>query len=135
MLVRKLLIAVCLPAVIAAMGFVAAMAQSPVGAAPQAAVKTIEITPTNPDLSVGQKLKFTAVAKDASGNPLNEKPSVWFAVPFDLAKAGEDGTVSFFAPGEVMLGAIVGGKPGFIKVMVKPASIARIDIEPLKTAL
>src|SRR3989454_2508798 len=135
MLVRKLLIAVCLPAVIAAMSSVAAMAQSPGGAAPQTTVKTVEITPASPDLSVGQKLKFSAVAKDASGNPLNDKPSVWFAVPFDLAKAGEDGTVSFFAPGEVMLGAIVGGKPGFIKVMVKSAPVARIDIEPLKTAL
>jgi len=116
------------------MSLVAAMAQSPAGAAPQTSLKTVEITPASPDLSVGQKLKFTAVAKDASGNVLNEKASVWFAVPFDLAKAGDDGTVSFSEPGEVMLGAIVGGKPGFIKVTVKPAPVARIDIEPLKTA-
>ncbi len=135
MLARKLLIVLCLPTVIAALSFVVARAQSPGGAALQTTVKTVEITPANPDLSVGQKLKFTAVAKDAAGNSLNDKPSVWFAVPFDLAKAGDDGTVSFFEPGEVMLGAIVGGKPGFIKVTVKPAPVARIDIEPLKTAL
>ena len=134
MLFRKLFIVLCLPAFIAAMSCLA-LAQPPAGSAPPGAIKTVEVTPANPDLSVGQKLKFTAVAKDAAGNVLNEKTTVWFAAPFDLAKAGEDGTVSFFAPGEVMVGAVVGGKPGFVKVMVKSAPVARVEIEPLKTPL
>lgn len=134
MLLRKLFIVVCLPAVIAATCYTA-MAQPAAGSAPQTTIKTVEVTPVNPDLSVGQKLKFTAVARDASGKVLNEKAAAWFAVPFDLAKASEDGTVSFFAPGEVMVGALVGGKPGFVKVMVKSAPVARVEIEPLKTPL
>lgn len=104
---------------------------------PQAApaVKTVEISPATAEAEVGKQLKFTAVAKDASGNTLNEKPSVWFAAPFDLAAADENGTVSFFQPGEVMVGAIIGGKPGFIRLNVRPTPVASIDIAPLARAL
>lgn len=111
-----------------------ATAQEP-AKAPATSVKTIEITPAKPDVSVGQKLKFTAVAKDAAGNVVNATPSTWFAAPFDLAGADASGNVSFFSPGEVLVGALVGGKPGFIKIMVKPGPVTRIDIEPVKTSL
>lgn len=111
-----------------------ATAQEP-AKAPATSVKTIEITPAKPDVSVGQKLKFTAVAKDAAGNVVNVTPSTWFAAPFDLAGADASGNVSFFSPGEVLVGALVGGKPGFIKIMVKPGPVTRIDIEPVKTSL
>ena len=92
-----------------------ATAQEP-ASAPAPSVKTIEILPAKPDISVGQKIKFTAVAKDANGNVVNATPSTWFAAPFDLAGADASGNVSFFSPGEVLVGALVGGKPVFIKV-------------------
>ena len=40
-----------------------ATAQEPAGA-PAPSVKTIEILPAKPDITVGQKIKFTAVAKE-----------------------------------------------------------------------
>jgi hypothetical protein len=95
------------------------------------AVATVEISPAKVEAEVGKPLKFTATAKDASGNTLNMKPTVWFAAPFDLAAADENGTVSFFQPGEVMVGALVGGKPGFIRFKVKPTPVASIEIDPL----
>ena len=60
---------------------------------------------------MGQKVKFTATVKDASGNKTSAPATAWFAAPFDLAGVDESGTVSFFSPGEVLVGAIVGGKP------------------------
>jgi hypothetical protein len=96
------------------------------------AVKTVEISPATAEAEVGKPIKFTAVAKDEAGNVVNEKPSGWFAAPFDLAHAAEDGTVSFFQPGEVLVVAIIGGKPGFAKVMVKATPVSHIDIDPLK---
>ncbi len=98
-------------------------------------IKSAEIQPTKPDIEVGQKIQFSVVAKDDQGRTLNEKPSVWFAVPFDLAKADENGNVSFYQPGEVMVGALIGGKPVFTKVVVKQAPIKVIDIDPLPSAL
>ena len=96
------------------------------------AVKTVEVRSPSAEAEVGKPLKFTAVAKDEAGNVVNEQPSGWFAAPFDLAHAGEDGTVAFFQPGEVLVVAIVGGKPGFAKIMVKATPVSRIDIEALK---
>jgi len=107
-------------------------AQEPV---PPAPIKTIEITPAKPDVSVGQKVKFTAVAKDEAGKVVNVTASTWFAAPFDLAGADAAGNVSFFSPGEVLVGALVGGKFGSIKIMVKPGPVTRVDIEPVKTSL
>ncbi len=85
----------------------------------QVTVRTVVVTPATAEAEVGKPIKFTAVGKDEAGNTLSDKPTAWFAAPFDLAHAGEDGTVAFFQPGEVMVGAIVGGKAGFAKVMVK----------------
>ncbi len=98
-------------------------------------VTTVQITPDTPDIAVGQKVKFSVVAKDAAGNVVNVKPSTWVAAPFDLAGVDESGTVSFFAPGEVMVGAIVSGKSSFITVKVKTGPVARIDIDRVNTPL
>jgi plastocyanin len=92
-------------------------------------VKSVEIQPVKPDLEVGQKVQFSIVAKDEQGRPINEKPSTWIAAPFDLAKVDENGIVSFYQPGEVLVGAIVGGKPVFTTVVVKQAPVKTIEIE------
>jgi hypothetical protein len=121
---RKLFLAACL---LLAILCVSASGQ---GTSTPHSGASVEISPSNPSVEVGQKVQFTAVAKDASGNPVTAKPSVWFAAPFDLAKADENGTVSFYQPGEVTVGALIGGKPVFTKVIVKPAAVKVIEIDP-----
>jgi hypothetical protein len=98
-------------------------------------VKTVEISASLKEAEVGQQVKLTAVAKDASGNVVNETPSTYFAGPFDVAAADDSGTVKLFGPGEVIAGAIVGGKAGFTTFMVKPATIKTIEIAPITTPL
>src|SRR6266850_1817735 len=92
-------------------------------------VKSAEIQPAKPEIEVGQKIQFSVLAKDEQGRVLSEKPTTWFAAPFDLAKADENGSISFYQPGEVMVGAIVGGKPVFITVVVKQAPVKTIEID------
>jgi len=91
----------------------------------------VEITPKTLDVHVGQKVKFSAAAKDAAGNPLDAKPSVWFAAPFDLAGADESGEVTFHAAGVVTVGAVIAGKTGYAKVNVGTSKITTLEIEPL----
>jgi len=91
----------------------------------------VEITPHTLDAHVGQKIKFSAAAKDAAGNPIDAKPSVWFAAPFDLAGADESGEVTFHAPGVVTVGAVIAGKTGYATVNVGTSKITIVDIEPL----
>src|SRR6185295_14397536 len=83
----------------------------------------------------GQQVKLTVVATDASGNAINEKPSTYFAGPFDVAAVDDDGNVKLFGIGEVTVGAIVGGKAGFTTFMVKPPSIKTVELSSVKSPL
>ena len=109
-------------------------AQQPAGAAP--AIAKVMIATPSEQPEVGKKIQFVATAMDAAGKPLPDiKPSAWFAVPFDLASADEKGVVSFYNPGQVRVGAIVGGKLAFLTVNVKPPLATRIEIAPVSTPL
>jgi plastocyanin len=99
-------------------------------AATSVAPASVEIAPKSLDVQVGQKVKFSAAAKDAAGNPIDAKPSVWFAAPFDLAGADESGEVTFHAPGVVTVGAVIAGKAGYATVNVANSKIASLVLEP-----
>lgn len=103
--------------------------------AQQPAIKTVEVKASTTEAEVGQQVKLTAIAKDAAGNAVNVEPSTYFAGPFDAAAADESGNLKLFGPGEVIAGAIVGGKTGFTKIMVKPATIKTVEIKPITTPL
>lgn len=98
-------------------------------------VQTVEISPARVEAVAGQKLKFTATGKDASGKAVDMKAAAWFALPSDRIVVDDDGTVTFFGPGEAKLGAFVGGKLGVIKFNVKPAPATRIEIDALPAPL
>lgn len=95
------------------------------------AVATVEITPATVNAVVGQKLKFTALAKDASGKTVNLKPSVWLAGPDDIAGVDESGAVTLYSAGEARVGAMIGGVTGYAMVIVRPAPVSSIDIAPV----
>jgi hypothetical protein len=98
-------------------------------------IKTVEVTASTKEAEVGQQVKIIVRAKDASGAVVNEKPSTYFAGPFDIAAADDDGNVKLFGTGEVTVGAIVGGQPGFSTFMVKAPTVKTIEIAPVKTPL
>src|SRR5262249_2597989 len=54
---------------------------------------------------------------------------------FDLATADESGLATFYGPGEVFVGALVGGKAGFATIHVKPQPVTTIEIDPVRTPL
>jgi len=93
-------------------------------------VSKIEITPSGGEVEVGQQIKLTAIAKDASGNTLDLKPAAWFAAPFDLAAADNSGTISFFNAGEARVGVVIAGKVAFTTIRIKPAPVVSIDLQP-----
>jgi hypothetical protein len=110
-------------------------AQQPSPSPPVSTVKTVEVSAPVKEAEVGQQVKISVVAKDASGNVVNEQPSTYFAGPFDAAAADENGNIKLVGPGKVIAGAIVGGKPGFTTIIVKPPTIKTIEITSLKTPL
>jgi hypothetical protein len=100
-----------------------------------AIVKTVEVSASTKEAEAGQQVKIIVTAKDAAGAAVNEKPSAYFAGPFDIAAADNDGNVKLFGTGEVTVGAIVGGIPGFSTFMVKAPNVKTIEIRPVKTPL
>jgi hypothetical protein len=120
---------------------IAAIAFAPVSRAqemkPAEAPKpaTIEVTPNGTEVHVGDKVQFKAIAKDASGNVMDVKPTVWFAAPFDVAGADDKGVVVFHQPGIVTVGVVINDKPGIAHVTVVTPPVAKIDIAPVSTAL
>ena len=100
-----------------------------------ASVAKVEVTSSANEAEVGQQIKLTVVAKDANGRVVNEQPSTYFAGPFDAATADETGVVRLHGPGEVIAGAMVGGRSGFTKITVKPSSIKTVDVAPVRAPL
>jgi hypothetical protein len=97
---------------------------------PNSKVSTVEVTPAQANAAIGDKLQFKAVGKDAAGNALPDKVEFWFAAPTDLGGSNEEGLVSFFGPGEVVVGATIGGTTGYAKVTVSKPHIASIELAP-----
>ncbi len=93
-------------------------------------ISVVEVTPAQSTASIGGKMTFKAVAKDASGNALPDTVKFWFAAPSDVAGADQNGEISFFQPGEVTIGALIGNKMGYAHVTVGKPHIARIDVAP-----
>lgn len=91
-------------------------------------VVTVEVTPKQGSAAVGDRLQFQAAGKDEAGNPLPDKVTLWYAAPNDSAGADQNGVVTVFAPGEVIVGALIGGKVGYAHIMVSKPHIARIDL-------
>lgn len=124
-----LIVKQCVLAMFAALLAVTAVAQQP------RAVATVEVTASQKEAEVGQQVKLTVIAKDASGNILKAQPSTYFAGPFDAAAVDENGIVKLVGPGEVIAGAIVGGKTATTTIMVKRAPIKTIEIASITTPL
>lgn len=115
--------------------FANALAQNPTATPAAFPVASVVVTPSAKEAEVGQEIKLTVVAKDVLGNVVKEQPSTYFAGPFDAAAADENGVVKLVGPGEVLAGAIVGGKTGYATIMVKPAAIKTVEIKSIKTPL
>src|SRR5215467_6414681 len=110
----------------------ALLAQKPMEPAkdPNSKVASVEVTPAQATASIGDKLQFKAIGKDAAGSALPDKVDFWFAAPTDLGGSSDDNIVSLFGPGEVVVGASIGGTIGYAKVTVSKPHIATIDLAP-----
>jgi hypothetical protein len=113
----------------------AQQANSTASSSPATAVKTVQVSVPVKEAEVGQQVQVTVVATDAAGKPVKEKPSTYFAGPFDIAAVDDDGNVKLFGIGQVTVGAIVGGVPALTTFTVKPPSIKTIELNAMKTPL
>jgi hypothetical protein len=108
-------------------------AQTPASTGP--APQRVDVTPATAEAEVGQTLPFSAIGIAQDGSRVDARPSRWLTAPFDSAAANEDGTVTFFLPGVIKVGAVINGKTGFASVTVKPQAPARVEIDAPRSAI
>ena len=92
--------------------------------------QSVEIAPNGTKVHVGDKVQFTAVAKDVSGAVLQVNVTLWTADPFDIAGTDQTGMVTFHLPGEVTVAAVVAGKTGYahVTVLVPPPATVEVTV-------
>jgi len=92
--------------------------------------QSVEIAPNGTKVHVGDKVQFTAVAKDVSGAVLQVNVTLWTADPFDIAGTDQTGMVTFHLPGEVTVAAVVAGKMGYahVTVLVPPPATVEVTV-------
>jgi hypothetical protein len=99
---------------------------------------TVEVTPKNAEIEVGQTVQMSARVLDAAGAPITDAPIAWFGNgegdvdSTGLAKGGYQGyiQVTAVAPG-------ANNQPvfGFARVRVKPLGPASVEIAPVTGAI
>jgi hypothetical protein len=91
-------------------------------------VATVEVTPAQGSAEIGGKVQFKAVGKDANGATLPDAVKFWYAAPMDIAGSDANGLVTVFQPGEVVIGAFIGGKMGYAHLTVGKPHIEKIEL-------
>src|SRR5207302_11349417 len=97
--------------------------------APTQAAAALEITPNVSEVHSGDQMKFTVVAKDAAGQPVNAGSTNWFAVPMDVVSVDQKGTATFFSPRRATVGVVAIGKTSYLHINVLPMDVARVEID------
>ena len=98
----------------------------------RAQVATVEVSPATGYATAGTTLKFSAVAKDASGRVVQDARIGYFASPFDVAFAEPDGTVRLLRAGQAQVFAVADGKVGLATVTIaaRPPASVRLELQP-----
>jgi len=96
-----------------------------------AGVVSVKVEPAEVTARIGEDVRFRAVGLDAQGNPVQAPVTMWFAAPWDLGSADANGVVRPQAPGVLKVGARIGSKVGYARVLVQPPPVVRVEVEPI----
>jgi uncharacterized protein YjdB len=72
-------------------------------------IATVEVTPTQATIAVGQTQPFTAVARDADGDPISGVTFAWTSGDTDIATVDDSGLAHGVAPGTTSVTAETAG--------------------------
>src|SRR5688572_24144081 len=81
-------------------------------------VASVTLTVPSTTLIAGELMQASAIAKDASGNPLPDRPIQWSSTNDAVARVSVSGLVTSIAPGMVDISARSGSQTGHVVLTV-----------------
>ncbi len=81
-------------------------------------VASVTVTPDGETITVGQKIDFSAVVRDAAGNPLTGRTVTWSTSPAGIASVEPNGEVTGVSEGTATITATVEGISGSAQLTV-----------------
>lgn len=108
------------------------LAQITVTAVP---VNSIQISPGNKSLLVGESFQFSATTRDASGGVLTGRPVTWSSNNESVVTVSASGLVTALAPGGAIVTATSEGKSSPASVTVAAIPVASVVVQPATQSL
>lgn len=97
-------------------------------------VASVSVQPASAALTVGATFALTALAKDATGAPL-DRVVTWSSDDPAVASVSTSGVVTAVAPGSATITARSDGKSGTAAVVVSRAAVSSVSIAPANASL
>jgi serine/threonine protein kinase len=95
-----------------------------------AAVASITIHPSNPEVVAGQSLTLKVELTDARGRPLDRRPVTWRSASERIATVGPNGLLAGLSEGTTEIVASAEGREATVRVRVTPAAVASVTVAP-----
>ncbi len=98
-------------------------------------VAQVRVTPATTNVQQGRTVQLSAVAYDASGNPLTGRTILWNSGAPTIASVSSSGLVTGIALGTATVTATVDGVVGSAVVTVSSVPIASVSVSPANASL
>ena len=98
-------------------------------------VAAVRISPQTTTLLVGATSRVSAVALDAGGSTLPQRPVVWTSGAPSVFTVGSDGTVVGVRPGAGLVLASSEGRLGSAAVIVRLPAVMRVELTPQNASI
>ncbi|HEX9562843.1 MAG TPA: putative Ig domain-containing protein [Gemmatimonadaceae bacterium] len=103
---------------------------------PASVVTTITVTPSAPELAVGETVSLNAVVKDQNGAVMSGQVLTWASAATSVATVNSSGMVTAAGPGSSAVSAATGGKSGSTVVTVRaPVASVVLSVDTASVAI
>ena len=93
-------------------------------------VASVIVSPSQPNVTVGQTIQLAATPRSANDQPLTGRPAAWSSGAPGVATVSADGRVTGLSPGTAIIFASVEGVVGTATVTVRPVAVASVVVTP-----
>lgn len=92
-------------------------------------VASVDVSPVDPLLFVGETLALSATPRNATGGVLSDRDIEWRSSNSNVARVDQGGTVEGLAPGTAAVTAVIEGQSATVVVTVLEP-VARVEVAP-----